>query len=98
MIKKMFDDGCLGVKLYAQEASEKEFKKYLRSVSPLNNEENEILVMQIIAREEDVRVFPQSGYRVGWKRTPTFSFLVVVFCPIQEIQEEGNGVTTSGYL
>lgn len=103
MIKKMFNDGCLGVKLYGQESNEHNFKKHIREVSPLNSEENEILIMQIVAREEDVRVFPGSGYRVGWKRTPNFSFIVVVFCSIPELEEgqamrQEEEVTERGYL
>lgn len=98
MIKKEFDDGCVGVKLYGAETNERNLKRYLSEISPLSSGETDILVSQIMAREEDIRVFAESGYRVGWKRSPTFSFVVVVFCPLKELMGYEGGEQEGGYL
>lgn len=95
MIKKMFNDGCLGIKLVGLESNVENYKKYVRQISPLSEEENELLSSQIEIRDEAVRLFPGSGYRVGWKRSSTFSFIVIVFCPINEL---GEGEVENGNL
>lgn len=98
MIRKVFNDGCFGVKLYGSEAKESNFHKYIREVSPLNKSDTDLLIEKIIEREENSNaVFAESGYMVGWKRSPNFSFIIVVFKPLSELQggEEASG---NGYL
>lgn len=91
MIKKAFDDGCLGIKLFAEEVSdERILLRNLRDISPLSPSDTEILANNIHFKEQDTKMFPASGYRVGWKRAPGMSYVVIVFCPIQgEYTEAG---------
>jgi len=91
MIKRSYDDGCVGFKLTQQESKPNNIGKYLNDVSPLNMTDTEILVNNIIMAEQSSKVFPSSGYRVAWKRSPDFGYVAIVFCPLQEIYEDESG-------
>lgn len=85
MIKKMFDDGCMGVKLFSEEIrNDRALLSSIRDVSPLSPTEAEMLMHNIYYKEQGTKVFPESGYRIGWKRSNNMVYVVIIFCPIGE--------------
>lgn len=89
MIKKLFNDGCLGIKLSSAEfMTENRLLETLRDISPLSPRETELLAYNVYYKEQGISLFPESGYRVGWKRGTNMSYLVIVFCPIRGGGEE----------